>query len=757
MRNHNTESPGKPGLSFLKKVQNLIWIVYVLLAVLLLLVIGFGVIHPDSYGQLREVWSGKKTLFMMGAGLFLSLLLIATASYVMARMTPKKETGILIVMTGAALILQLILLFRYPIQIWWDNTSVLSSAISIVTGHHEWFDKDYFNQLGHQNCFLFLTVILYRIADFLHISKNHISLYFSLIDLVALDASAVLSALTALRIKDGMAARRVWAFWLLWPGTYLFAGYYYTTNMSLFFLTMYLYFICLAWEKKRSLVFYIALGLLTGFGCQFRATMLIAVIATVCYAFFRLPKVPVRAALLTATGAAMMILLLRFSYGKLIPEYDEQARFPVTHWLMMAAQGNGEYNDADLAFTDSFPTRAEKEKATREEYIRRLKELGIFGCVALAARKTTHNWSYGNHSYYPLFHRYDRLSDLLWTPDHELSFYLQQVFHLSIFVLVFAGLLARASDRWSKGEFREWLDDCCKVKHLRTDFEQDLYEDARLAEKLVEEKRRREHPEEFEEVIERQVDFIGLLQILLVGGFLFYMLWETYPYYSVGFLPVLFILAAESLDWIFDMICALRQRFGEGSRYSGPTLLFARMITAAVYLIPAGLIITVFAGTVFPAHVTPVVTQKKFHAMYYMGGAKKLTQTFVAERDFDTITFWLTKEHLDRNTGGTYEITLTGEKSGEVFREHYSTKDMSRIDEFTRTFPKVIPAGKEQFTLTLQVLDEPEDNRLGIGYFDLPIEAYMYGDLRADDETVDGDLFFTVTCGGPDDVIRLYD
>ena len=139
----------------------------------------------------------------MTAGLFLSLLLIWAVSYAMARMTPKKETGILLILTGAALAAQLFLLFHYPIQIWWDNTSVLSSAISIVTGHHEWFDKDYFNQLGHQNCFLFLTVVLYKIADLLHISKNNISLYFSLIDLLALDASAVLSALTAMRIKDG--------------------------------------------------------------------------------------------------------------------------------------------------------------------------------------------------------------------------------------------------------------------------------------------------------------------------------------------------------------------------------------------------------------------------------------------------------------------------------------------------------------------------------------------------------------------------
>ncbi|MBR4758810.1 MAG: hypothetical protein IK078_01495 [Lachnospiraceae bacterium] len=705
MQDHYTESPGTPGLSFHTKLQNLIWIVYVLLAVLLLTVIGFGIMHPDSYGELRSVWSGKKTLFMMVAGIFLFLFLLAAANYSMKKTEEKKKTAILMVLTVIGFALQLLFLLRYPIQIWWDNTSVLTSAISIATGHHEWFDKDYFNQLGHQNCFLFLTYILYRIADFLRIPKDDISLYYSLIDLAALDVSAFLSVLLAKRIKGGAAARRVWALWLLWPGTYLFAGYYYTTNMSLLFLMLYLYLICLAWEKKRNPLFYIVLGLITGFGCQFRATMLIAVVATVCYAVFKLPKAPVRTVLLTAAGTAVMILFLNFSYGKLIPDYNEEARFPVTHWLMMAAQGNGEYNDADLAFTDSFPTRAEKEKATKDEYFRRLKELGPIGCVGLAIRKTTHNWSYGNHSYYPLFHRYDRISDFLWTPDHELSFYLQQIFHISVFLLVLAGIVAAAMGRIRK----------------------------------------------------EQVDFAGLLQILLVGGFLFYMLWETYPYYSVGFLPVLFILGADGLGFLHDLTCALMKKTEPVLNRPNPAALFTRMGIAAVYLVPAGLIIAIFAGTVFPEHVTPVVTQKKFHAMYYTGGAKKIEQTFVAERDFDTITFWLTKEHLDAGTGGEYEIILTGEKRGEVYREHYSSEEMNRIDEYTRTFPVVSVQEKERFTLTLQVLDEPEENRLGIGYFDLPIEAYMYGRLTADGVPVEGDLFFTLTCGGQDGVIRLYD
>ncbi|MBO4336639.1 MAG: glycosyltransferase family 39 protein [Lachnospiraceae bacterium] len=790
MKKTTKESPGKPGLSFHSEFQKLIFIPYFMLAAFLIPVIGFGMLHPDSYGSLREVWSAKKTLVMTGAGVFLFLCLFIFTASLLNRLIKAAGKKVLIVLSLLAVALQLFLVLAYPIQIWWDNTSVLSSAISIVTGNKSYFDVDYFNQLGHQNCFLFLTVVLYKAALIFRIPKAYITLYFSIIDLICIDLAALFTCLTVKKVKGDQAAIKTLIFIILCPGMYLWAGYYYTTNMSIFFLALYIYLVCMAWDKKRSIAFYFMTGVLAGFGCSFRATMLIAVIATIVYACFKLPASPIRALIPAAMGGLICVAFLNVSYGKMIPDYDKEARFPVTHWLMMAAQGNGEYNDADLAFTDSFPTRAEKEEATKAEYIRRLKELGPAGCIKLAAKKTVHNYSYGNHSYYPLFHRYDRLSDILWTPDNGVMFYIEQIFHLSMLIMCLVSVILAWAKRVTA--HRGKATDTNAKTNISADTDKNIQ--AEIAKGTDSDKKIT--------VTGSEVGFDGLVQILMVGGFLFYILWETYPYYSVGFLMVFVFLAADGLCYISKLPekindPAMHKRdmnieggtsdtAGESAKENPDRTKSSEQLQNSdktedsntysekkadisihrksylKYLLPAVsvlclvLVSTVLVTTPWHENVKPVVTQKKYNKMLFMGKEGKIEQTFRADRDFDTITFWITKKDLADPAGGEYDIIINGSRSGEVFREHYSTKDMGRIDEFTRTFTPVRISSPEVFTLTIEST-EKSSNPLGVGAFGMPVEAYMYGELKKDSEPVEEEMFFTVTNGGPDGVIRLYD
>ena len=688
--------------SFRVKIQKLMGIPQFMLIALMATVFVFGLFHPDSFGELESVWSPLRRVvtLLCGIALFLMSFILLTGG--LGRLRESRQRAVLGALTAVAFGVQLFLVLRYPLQIWWDNTSVLTSAISIVTGEKSWFDVIYFNQVGHQNCFLLLTTLLCALAEALHIPLGGYTLYFSLVDLAAMDLAVLFTVLLTARIKSPSAARKVWLLALACPGLYLWAGYYYTTNLSLFFIAVYCYLIRLAWEKKRSPLFYILLGIFTAFGMQLRMTMLLFVVATVLYACFRLPKAPLRAALFTAAGLAAMLFVLRFSYLKLNPDYSEDARFPVTHWLMMAAQGNGEYNDEDLAFTSSFPTKEEKAQATRDEYFRRLRELGVVGCLKLAIRKTTHNWSYGNHSYYPLFHRYDRLSDVLWTPDHKGMFYWEQVYHLAMLLLVLVQIAGSVAA-------------------------------------LVKDKGD-----------SRQAEFDAFLQIALTGGFCFYILWETFPYYSVGFLTVFWALSADGLEIIGKMCAKAVALTGRNRRFA-----FAAAGVAAAAAL--AVIASSFIQTPFPPTVKPVVTQKKMDRMLSMRGAKKAKQTFIPSRSFDTISFWISKEQPGQPGGGLYDIVISCERLGEVFRESYDTRNLTMVDEFTRSFPEVSPLQGETFTISIEEKETEGDNPLNLGGYDLPVEAYLYGDFSLDGTRQSGELFFTVTLGGPDGVIRLYD
>ncbi len=699
-----------------------------LLVCFLVLVIGYGFLHPDSYGELKGTWGTFRIVITLASGILFYVLILHLLTGLSERASEKKRKLALTLAVAAAIGLQLFLTIRYPVQIWWDNTSVLSSAISIVDHKPEYFDQIYFNQLGHQNCFLFLTVVLVKIARIVGIADAYLTLYFSLLDVVMLDAAMAFFLVLVKKIRSGKDAVRVLLLLLTCPGVYLWCAYYYTTNASILFMSLYFYLLHAMWEKKRSIPFYIGFGMLAVFGCQFRATMLLCVVATVIFAFFRKPKALLKAGAFLVLGGILMLGLLRFSYEKMIPEYDADARFPVYHWLMMSAQGNGEYNDADLAFTSSFETREEKTEATKQEYLRRLKEMGPAGIAALFVRKTVHNWSYGNHSYYPLFHRYDGLTDVLWTPRHQVMFYIEQVWHLTQLLLVLVGVVLQVCRRCRRNAGTD-------PNEPKEDSGVEIGESTEISE-----------PEETgkcQKPATSPFDWEWLFSVALLGGFCFYLLWETFPYYSVGFLGLMAALCPEGLE--------LSKR---GFEAAGKKLPKAAVCVLALLLValPIGSV----AMTTWPNTVTPVVTQKKFNRMYDMGACQTLTQTFEADRDFDTIRLWISKRDLSQASGGSYEISITGERQGEVFRTDYSTEGMSRVDEVIETFPGVSVQGSENFTLTIKRVSGGEENPLTVGAYLNPDDPYLFGEMAADGAALKEEMFFTLTEGGPDDVIRLY-
>jgi succinate dehydrogenase hydrophobic anchor subunit len=120
-----------------------------LLVCFLVLVIGYGFLHPDSYGELKGTWGTFRIVITLASGILFYVLILHLLTGLSERASEKKRKLALTLAVAAAIGLQLFLTIRYPVQIWWDNTSVLSSAISIVDHKQEYFDQIYFNQLGH--------------------------------------------------------------------------------------------------------------------------------------------------------------------------------------------------------------------------------------------------------------------------------------------------------------------------------------------------------------------------------------------------------------------------------------------------------------------------------------------------------------------------------------------------------------------------------------------------------------------------------
>ena len=102
------------------------------------------------------------------------------------------------------------------------------------------------------------------------------------------------------------------------------------------------------------------------------------------------------------------------------------------------------------------------------------------------------------------------------------------------------------------------------------------------------------------------------------------------------------------------------------------------------------------------------------------------------------------KEKRKEDSTGKYIISLKKENGDVVFSEILLNQDVYRTIEYLKNFPPVFVEGEEKFVLEISVSEDDADNRMGVCYYDLPIETYLDGELLFDDEKLQGDMMFNV-------------
>ncbi len=96
--------------------------------------------------------------------------------------------------------------------------------------------------------------------------------------------------------------------------------------------------------------------------------------------------------------SAALALVLVASVQERNPALDENARFTMTHYLMMGAneKNTGGYYAPDVKTSQAEPTVDARQKMNIEIWKQRLEDMGIAGTLKLAVRKTLMNYSDGS-------------------------------------------------------------------------------------------------------------------------------------------------------------------------------------------------------------------------------------------------------------------------------------------------------------------------------------------------------------------------
>lgn len=178
------------------------------------------------------------------------------------------------------------------------------------------------------------------------------------------------------------------------PPFYLMAPVFYTDSLTLLFPVLIVYLYCCLLERKGPagrMGFTVLIGIAAAIGMLIKFTVVIALIAVLLHSLLTRR---LRETLCLGGTAACIIALSFFLFNSMIygrhldSETAKSENTPYSHWIMMGLRGDGSYHNDDFLYTRSFDDPDERRDAVAAEIRNRLKENGVVGSIALAARKS---------------------------------------------------------------------------------------------------------------------------------------------------------------------------------------------------------------------------------------------------------------------------------------------------------------------------------------------------------------------------------
>jgi hypothetical protein len=417
---------------------------------------------------------------------------------------------------------QLIFLAVVQPMLRYDPLKTFDMAVEMLRTHtiSGTYETGYFSRYTNNYPMTILTYWFLLLLSKCGVAESLFMPAVQLVNIACISVSIWLGYLILRELRDQKTAVFYLVICVICPLSYVWAGFFYTTTCSMPCMmgVLYLY---LRIPKPQTALRRVLLGGLTGLllvlGYKLRATAMIAFIAAGICAVLKLlsrsawrRREKLSAVFMTAVRkytacAAAFLLTATLSVGfwssatnRYVAFDYKNTGFPMIHWVMMGARWDGSFDQTDELYTSSFETKEEKSAADKEVLLERIREAGPAGLVSLAGRKLLNTWVDGTDNYLAenSYCSYSQIYD--YTLGNKSGF-------LTLYAQVFRVL-----------------------QMLVTGF-------AALAGLIGLHKKKTVSP-------------IFLIQLTLLGGMAFHLIWETNPLYSIGFTFLALMLLADGIS-----------------------------------------------------------------------------------------------------------------------------------------------------------------------------------------------------------------
>lgn len=564
----------------------------------------------------------------------------------------------------------------------YDLSHIKRTIYASMTGDNELNNSHYYKRYPNNIALLVVVKGVMEIARALGVED--LSVVGTTLGSFTLAVTAFLCFLTAKKLRGNNMALLVLIIFVTNPLFYLYSSYYYTDVLSMPFAVFAVYMFVNFWKSEQRVMDYLSLlgaGGAIGIGYKIRATVIIVFAAIMVWTFTRVRIIKtIKVVAVIVVGMLPAVLGFKALYTMNIVEMDRNAQFPVTHWLMMGLNGEsyGKYNMKDFNSTNACKTYEEKVAFNKEEIVRRVKEKGISGLYTHSKEKLAIVWSdgYGIPSTFKYVESYNKVYDYTIGTRSIFTRYYAQICRGSLFFLL-----------------------CVHLVNL---------------------------------VRKREAE-ISMLEIALLGAYVFYLLWEANERYSVSFLPWMLLIMIEGVRLIE---LGSRKEIIEykGRVWKLHSKVFHGVLASIVMAVSVFFMISnqsMYTKEVSKytddAYVLPIGQIKKRGIQV---GKQELSQSFSTDRAFNQITLEVDNKKVKSSTN--YMLSLyEGDKV--IRRIAFSSDQIKKRKNLVLDFDTVSPNGDTIYTFCITSADATKGDAVSL------IASYHCDSIKQKTFRIDGE------------------
>lgn len=668
--------------------------VYFILFLVLLPISGYvfyGALDTLKYAEaLQGVLHGKMVpIFLLGTSFLFCFLFLELFRILALRFEENRRRAVLLLFL-VSLFFQIVMVLTVRTSLRYDHLKIFDTAVALLEHGTiaETHFKQYFMKYPNNVPLCLFTYGWLKGASILHLPKGCWMELMKLVNLLFMNVGLWCTYGLICRYRSRKTGLCFLLLVLVNPLWYLLGQMYYTSTISLAFSmgAVWLYDCARRQEGLvKKYLGYFCMGILLAAGYKIRATVIITIAAILIYAVLQLKNIRASREAVSVLAVLAGMILVFGAYSRLESRYagfdPAETGYPAVHWIMMSAQGEGQYNSTDDAYTGSFDTKEERTAADLERLKERLLDMGPSGLLTLFRNKMRVAFSDGTDDYYSLFRT---MRETSWIQKYMnggrsdyLALYLHS-YHGMLTGLVFLAFVWRA------------------FKGRRS--------------------------------------FLDIFAFNICGAYLFYLIWEVDHAYSVPFMLMLLLSGADGMVLLEEDLGILDRAMSVKNILRGVTVMGAVAVFLAVVFVVHR------AG--FPVREYSVLQDQETSGSLVL--QTEFSQTFQTEKAFDHVDIWVANWDGAANDS-VYDIQILDESGAVAAKGEIIGATAPCIDAYTVEFEKVIPDRRQTYTIQVKLLNPGCAIKTDFLYYQSGAwDMYADGALYAPEEVIDVDLAFAV-------------